>query len=98
MHCEQNLSKNILKTITGEKDTVKVRGDLQWRGIRKHQWLISNPKKPGEMLKPAAQYVLTNEEFDIFASTIESRGGGGDLEIFIRYGVTKDMVCLILMS
>jgi hypothetical protein len=25
-------------------------------------------------------------------------GGGGDLEIFIRDGVTKDMVCLILMS
>ena len=24
--------------------------------------------------------------------------GGGDLEIFIRDGVTKDMVCLILMS
>ena len=24
--------------------------------------------------------------------------GGGDLEIFIRHRVTKDMVCLILMS
>ena len=72
MHCEQNLSKNILKTITGEKDTVKVRRDLQRRGIRKHQWLTSNPKKPGKMLKPTAQYVLANEEFEVFASTIES--------------------------
>jgi hypothetical protein len=72
MHCEQNLAKNILKTITGEKDTVKVRRDLQRRGIRKHLWLTSNPKKPGKMLKPAAEYVLSNEEFEVFASTIES--------------------------
>jgi superfamily I DNA and/or RNA helicase len=72
MHCEQNLSKNILKTITGHKDTVKVRSDLQRREIRKHLWLTSNPKKPRKMLKPAAPYVLTSEEFDVFASTIES--------------------------
>ena len=72
MHCELNLSKNILKTITGHKDTVKVRRDLQRRGIRKHLWLTNNPKKPGKMLKPAAPYVLTSEEFDTFASTIES--------------------------
>ena len=72
MHCEQNLSKNILKTITGRKDTVKVRRDLQRRGIRKHLWLTMNPKNSGKMLKPAAPYVLTSEEFDIFARTIES--------------------------
>jgi hypothetical protein len=28
MHCEMNLAKNFLKTITGQKDTVKVRRDL----------------------------------------------------------------------
>ena len=72
MHCEQNLSKNILKTITGHKDTIKVRRDLQRRGIRKHLWLTSNPRKQGKMLKPLAPYVFTTEEFDIFASTIES--------------------------
>ena len=70
MHYEQNLSKNILKTITGHKDTVKVRRDLQRKGIRNHLWLTSNPKKKGKMLKPAAPYVLTSEEFNIFASTL----------------------------
>ena len=34
MHCEQYVAKNILKTVTGHKDTVKVRQDLQRRGIR----------------------------------------------------------------
>jgi hypothetical protein len=65
------ISQNILKTITGYKDTVKVRRDLQCRGIRKHLWLTSNPKTPSKMLKSAAPYVLTSEEFDIFASTVE---------------------------
>ena len=72
MHCEQNLAKNILKTVTGLKDTVKVRRDLQRRGIRRHLWLTPHPKKTGRMLKPAAPYVLTNEEFDTFANTMES--------------------------
>lgn len=72
MHCEQNLSKNILKTIIRHKDIVKVRRDLQRRGIMMLLWLTNNPKKPGKMLKPTAPYVLTSEEFDIFASTIES--------------------------
>ena len=72
MHCEQNLLENILKIITRHKDIVKVRRDLQRRGIRKHLWLTNNPKKTGKMLKLAAPYVLTTEEFDIFASTIES--------------------------
>ncbi len=72
MHCEQNFSKNILKTVTGHKDTVKVRRDLQRRGIRPHLWLIPNPKKKGKMLKPAAPYVLTSEEFEVFSSVIEN--------------------------
>jgi hypothetical protein len=72
MHCEQNVAKNILKTVTGLKDTVKVRRDLQRRGIRSHLWLTPHPSKNGRMLKPAAPYVLTNDEFDAFANTIES--------------------------
>ena len=72
MHCEQNVAKNILKTVTGEKDTVKVRRDLQRRGIRRHLWLTPNPRRNGGMLKPMAPYVLTNDEFDAFANTLES--------------------------
>jgi hypothetical protein len=72
MHCEQNLSKNILKIEIGLKDTMKVRRDLQCKGIGRHLWLTPHPKKIGRMLKPAAPYVLTNEEFEVFANTIES--------------------------
>jgi hypothetical protein len=31
MHCEMNFVKNILKTITSEKDNIKIRHDLQLR-------------------------------------------------------------------
>jgi hypothetical protein len=72
MHCEMNVAKNFLKTITGLKDTVKVRRDLQRRGIRKHLWLTANPRRAGKLMKPAAPYVLSDAEFDVFASTIES--------------------------
>ena len=72
MHCEQNVAKNILKIVTGLKDTVKVRRDLQCKGIRRHLWLTPHPKKSGRMLKPAAPYVLTSEESNIFANVIES--------------------------
>jgi hypothetical protein len=71
MHCEMNLAKNFLKTITGKKDIVKVRRDLQRRNIRKHLWLLPNPRKGRKMMKPAASYVLTDKEFEVFASTIE---------------------------
>ena len=72
MHCEMNLAKNFLKTITGKKDTVKVRRDLQRKGIRPHLWLIPNPRRGGKMMKPAAPCVLSDSEFDKFASRIES--------------------------
>lgn len=55
-----------MKTITGVKDNVKIKRDVQRRGIRKNMCLSSNPKKP------AALYVLTSEEFGIFVSTIKS--------------------------
>ena len=41
MHCEQNFAKNILKTMTGQKRTVKIRQDLQRRRIKRH--LLSQP-------------------------------------------------------
>lgn len=44
MHCEMNFAKNILKTITSEKDNIKVRFDLQHRDIRPHLWFTKNPK------------------------------------------------------
>jgi hypothetical protein len=67
-----NLAKNFLKTITGKKDTVKVRRDLQRKGIRKHLWLLPNPRRRGKMYKPAAPYVLSDEDFNEFARTLEA--------------------------
>jgi hypothetical protein len=71
MHCEMNIAKNFLKTITRKEDSVKVRQDLQRKGIRKHLWLAANPRRGGKMLKPKAPYVLSNAEFETFASTLE---------------------------
>ena len=72
MHCEMNLTKNFLKTITAKKDTVKVRRDLQRKDIRKHLWLTPHPRRAGKMVKPRVSYVLSNEEFEKFAKCIES--------------------------
>ena len=72
MHCEMNLAKNFLKTITRKKDTMKVRRDLQRRNMRKHLWLTPHPRKAGKMVKPCAPYVLGEGEFEKFAKCIES--------------------------
>jgi hypothetical protein len=72
MHCEMNLVKNFLKTILEMKDTVKVRRDLQWKNIRKYLWLVRNPRRGRKMLKPATPYVLNDDKFRVFASTIEN--------------------------
>jgi hypothetical protein len=72
MHCEQNFANNFLKTIIGEKDTMKVWHDLRCKGIRPHLWLIANLRRGGKMLKPLAPYVLTTIEFNTFAFLIEN--------------------------
>ena len=72
MHCEMNLAKNFLKTITGKKDTVKVRRDLQRRNIRRHLWLTPHPWRQGKMVKPRAPYVLSETEFEKFAKCLEA--------------------------
>jgi uncharacterized protein YegJ (DUF2314 family) len=50
MHCKMNLEKNFLKTIMGQKDTVKVRRDLQRKGICKHLWLTPDPRRGGKLV------------------------------------------------
>ena len=74
MHCEKNFSENILKTICGfkEKDSVRVRRDMQREGIRPHLWMVRDPQNPSRMLKPAANYVLTPHEFNIFCTRLEN--------------------------
>ena len=74
MHCEKNFCENILKTICGfkEKDSVRVRRDMQREGIRKHLWMVKDPRNPSRMIKPAANYVLTPSEFNTFCTRLEN--------------------------
>jgi hypothetical protein len=72
MHCEMNLAKNFLKTIVGTKDTVKVRRDLQQKNIKKHLWLMQNPRRGRKMLIPIAPYDLNDDKFKVFVNTIEN--------------------------
>ena len=74
MHCEKNFAENLLKTICDfkEKDSVKVRRDMQREGIRPDLWMVRDPKNPSRMLKPVANYVLSPKEFDIFCKRLEN--------------------------
>jgi len=46
MHCEKNISKNFLKIIFGEKDTLAMRANMQARSIRLHLHL--QPLEPNQ--------------------------------------------------
>jgi hypothetical protein len=72
MHCEHNFAKNIFKIVIGKKNSVKMRRNLQCRGIRPHLWLTINLQKGGKMLKPTTPHVLIVIEFDFFSTTIEN--------------------------
>ena len=61
MHCEKNITENIMKTIFGEKDTLGARLDMKEAGIRKHLWPVQGVK-PGSVILPRSSYVLTKEE------------------------------------
>jgi hypothetical protein len=58
--------------VTGHKDKVKVRRDMQRRGVMRHLWFTPHLEKNGVMLKFVAPYVLTTKEFNVFASVMES--------------------------
>lgn len=105
MHCEMNLAKNFLKTLAGKKDSVKVRRDLQRKQIRRHLWLVANPRRGGKMLKPVAPYVLSDRDFDVFSWTLERlkmpSGYASNLGKHIRskkYGALKSHDYHILMQ
>ena len=71
MHCEKNITENILKTLSGEKDNLEVRLDMKEVFIRKHLWPVPG-KKPGSAILPRSSYVLTKEERKVFVHGIGS--------------------------
>jgi hypothetical protein len=51
MHYEKNFAMNILKTILGEKDNKKIKGNLEKLGIHGLPlWLKPDPTKIGESI------------------------------------------------
>lgn len=107
MHCEKNICENVLKTICGwkEKDSVRVRRDMQREGIRQHLWMTRDPNNNSRMLKPRANYVLTAKEFDIFCTRLEKlkvpSGYCSDIGSHIRnkkFGALKSHDYHILMQ
>ncbi len=59
MHCEKNITENILKTAFGEKDSPSVRTDMQARGIRAHLHLQPSGPNRDRFYMPDAPYVLS---------------------------------------
>jgi len=59
MHCEKNISENLVRTTFGEKDTPAVRADMQARGIRPHLHLQRRGPNQDRLHMPHATYVLT---------------------------------------
>jgi hypothetical protein len=68
-----NLVKNFLKIILGNKDTMKVRRDLQRQKHSKAIVANCNLRKEREMMKLHALYVLTTAELEVFVQTIKSQ-------------------------
>lgn len=59
MHSEKNLSVNLMKTIFGQKNTAKVRQDMEVKGEWPHIWLQRHSHNARLSVKPHATCVLT---------------------------------------
>jgi hypothetical protein len=62
MHCEKNLSENMLKTVLGSKDSYGSREDMQEHGIRRDLWLEPSQNRRDLYHMPRALYILTANE------------------------------------
>jgi len=69
MHCEKNFCENIMKTIWGLKDTLKVRLDMAEAEIQLELHPIDGGPG-GPWLLPQAPYVLSKEEKALFLKII----------------------------
>ncbi len=63
MHYEKNFVVNILKTILGEKNNKKVKGDFEKLGIcGQPLWLKPHPTRIGESIMPLTPWVMPKED------------------------------------
>jgi hypothetical protein len=71
MHCEKKICENILKTIWGLKDTLKVRLDLKEANIRAELHPV-DVVRTGAVLLPRAPYVLMKAEKQMFVKIVQN--------------------------
>jgi hypothetical protein len=69
MHCEKNLCENIIKTIWGLKDNLKVRLDLEEANIRPELHAVPGGASR-TLLIPRAPYILSGAEKAVFTNII----------------------------
>ena len=69
MHCEKNICENIMKTIWGLKDNLKVRLDLAEANIRPELHAVAGGAG-GTLLIPRAPYILSRAEKVVFTNII----------------------------
>jgi hypothetical protein len=65
------VSANVLKHLSGEKDTLTVRRDMQEVGATPHLWLRSIPGS-SNFIKPKAPYIFTALENSDFLQRVAS--------------------------
>ena len=70
MHTEKNICENMIRTIFGEKDTVKVRMDMELQNVNRHLWLQQHPSRAGVLVRPLAPYVLRTHELQTFLTIV----------------------------
>jgi len=62
MHCEKNITENIVKTSFGDKDSPAMRDDMQARNIRPHLHVRARGRDNEKVYMPDATYVLSLED------------------------------------
>ena len=71
IHYENFFCKNMIKTIWGTKDTLKVQMDLQEESIRPNLHPVPG-KKSGSLILSTIPYILTREEKKIFVGIVQA--------------------------
>jgi hypothetical protein len=70
MHCEKNVTENLLKTLFGIKDTPSVKVDLMNRRLRPHLHLQAVCGHGDRLYMPDAPYVLSVQDRKLFLDTL----------------------------
>ena len=62
MHCEKNLSKNVIRTFFGQKNTPASRKNMESQNIKEHLWIKEGDHEADGVNHAHASYVLTEQE------------------------------------